>query len=335
MDINVENPLVSIIATFYNAESYARGCVNTLIAQSFKSYEVILVDDGSVDNTPSILDGYARQGIVRVVHTSNCGVSHARNVGVENARGDYVSFVDGDDFVHSGYLSELVGALKGSGCTMIVSKPLLLRADAERGDQSFPSEQGGFQTIDSKRALHIACYDNLLASWGCLAPKDMYQELPFPDGLVYEDIYRAAAYISHHEHIAILNKHVYGYVMRPGSVVHKSKAETRQGQNYITAIERFSEDAKAAGLGDDTALAYMRAINYARLHTLCNSMDEEDVETARLNAIALDRARDCWRTAKGDKRIPKTQRVRLMALSMNPEIYDRIMAVAKRGLQGV
>jgi len=94
-----ENPFVSFIVPVYNAEPYIRQCVDSLMAQTYTDYEIVLVDDGSLDNSPAICDSYAEQdGRIKVIHKNNGGASDARNIGINIATGEYIIFVDADDF---------------------------------------------------------------------------------------------------------------------------------------------------------------------------------------------------------------------------------------------
>ncbi|MCB8516908.1 glycosyltransferase, partial [Enterococcus durans] len=91
---------ISIIVPIYNVEQYLRKCVDSILAQTFTDFEVILVDDGSPDNSGAICDEYAKlDSRVRVIHKENGGLSDARNAGIEIAKGKYLGFVDSDDFI--------------------------------------------------------------------------------------------------------------------------------------------------------------------------------------------------------------------------------------------
>lgn len=98
-------PLVSFIVPAFNAERYVGRCIDSILAQTYSQYEVIVVDDGSTDNTPTILDDYAiRDSRVKVIHKYNGGVSSARNMGLQQAKGEWISFIDIDDFVSPDFL---------------------------------------------------------------------------------------------------------------------------------------------------------------------------------------------------------------------------------------
>ena len=97
---NETRPFISVIFPIYNVEEYIRACVDSILNQSFKNIEVLLVDDGSPDNSSAIIDEYSKKDKrVKALHKQNGGLSDARNYGIENASGDYLMFIDGDDFL--------------------------------------------------------------------------------------------------------------------------------------------------------------------------------------------------------------------------------------------
>lgn len=103
-----DKPKVSVIVPVYKAEKYIRQCVDSLLAQSFEDYEILLINDGSPDKSGEICDEYAlKDSRIRVFHKSNSGVSATRNIGMDNARGEWIAFVDSDDWVESDFLSPL------------------------------------------------------------------------------------------------------------------------------------------------------------------------------------------------------------------------------------
>lgn len=106
-------PKVSVIVPVYKAEKYLRKCVDSILAQTFRDFEVILVDDGSPDKSGEICDEYARKDPrVRVIHKENGGVSSARNKGIDEARGEYISFLDSDDYWLEFHLTDTVALMQ-------------------------------------------------------------------------------------------------------------------------------------------------------------------------------------------------------------------------------
>ena len=104
------SPAITVIVPVYNAEKTLRQCVDSILVQDFKDFELLLVDDGSKDGSPAICDEYAEKDArVRVFHKENGGVSSARNVGLDNAKGEWITFIDSDDFITEGYFEGVVG----------------------------------------------------------------------------------------------------------------------------------------------------------------------------------------------------------------------------------
>ena len=103
------SPLVSVIVAIYNIEPYIRRCVDSVLAQDYQQLEIILVDDGSTDQCPAICDAYAQKDTrIKVIHKQNGGLSDARNAGLNVATGEYIGYVDGDDWIEPGMYGSMV-----------------------------------------------------------------------------------------------------------------------------------------------------------------------------------------------------------------------------------
>lgn len=106
------NPMISVIVPVYNVEKYLSRCIDSVLMQTFTDFELLLVDDGSPDNSGMICDEYALKDVrVKVLHQENKGLSGARNAGIENSVGNYVVFIDSDDYVKDNYLCNLLQIL--------------------------------------------------------------------------------------------------------------------------------------------------------------------------------------------------------------------------------
>ena len=105
----MNNPKVSIIVPCYKVEKYLSNCIESVLHQTYDNWELILVDDGSPDRSGEICDNYAKKdNRIKVIHKTNGGVAVARNIAIDLAEGEYISFLDGDDFLHTDYIRELI-----------------------------------------------------------------------------------------------------------------------------------------------------------------------------------------------------------------------------------
>ena len=110
--VNMKEPLISVVVPIYKVEQYLHECIDSLINQTYKNIEIILVDDGSPDSCPSICDKYKEDNDnMVVIHKKNGGLVSARKVGVSVATGDYISYVDGDDYVEKDHFQKIADAI--------------------------------------------------------------------------------------------------------------------------------------------------------------------------------------------------------------------------------
>lgn len=119
---NGQRPKVSVIVPVYNAERYLDFCIKSILAQDFGDFEVVLIDDGSTDGSGAILEQYQDNSRVKIITQKNAGVSAARNVGIRNSQGEYIMFVDADDYIDTMMLRELYGASENGECDLVISR---------------------------------------------------------------------------------------------------------------------------------------------------------------------------------------------------------------------
>ena len=165
--------LISIVVPVYGTEAYLPQCVESLLAQTHSHLELILIDDGSPDHCGTLCDRYGEQDRrILVIHQENQGVSAARNAGVKAAHGQYIAFVDSDDWVEPDYLVELLQAAEQSEADAVV-------------------EVSGAQVCvwTGPEALRQLCYQKQFdtAPWGKLFRTELAQKTPFPEGIFFED----------------------------------------------------------------------------------------------------------------------------------------------------
>ena len=130
-----KSPEISIIVPVYKVEKYLNECIDSILAQTFTDFELILVDDGSPDNCPALCDAAAeKDSRVRVIHKQNGGVSTARNAGLAAAQGNWIGFVDPDDFVDKTYYEKMLRAAKQTGAELAVCNEVFMEEDGSLCD---------------------------------------------------------------------------------------------------------------------------------------------------------------------------------------------------------
>ena len=149
-------PCISIIVPVYNAREYLYRCIDSIIAQTLQSWELLLIDDGSTDESGDICDDYAEKDKrIRVVHQQNAGVSAARNTGLAVARGKYIGFVDSDDWIEYGMFDKLYCAAENEMCSIVMCDATTVYSNGKRELDTIAQLQ---QVIFSARkTLHRNC----------------------------------------------------------------------------------------------------------------------------------------------------------------------------------
>ena len=216
---------ISIIIPVYKVEPYLHQCVDSVLAQTYKNIEVILVDDGSPDECPHICDQYANADArVKVIHQKNGGLSAARNAGVQCASGDYVAFLDSDDFWNDGTaLERLVDRLQ-------ITKPDMLNYSYVKCDESGAETAKQFNSIKDmpleftdihEQLAYLADHSLYIAS-ACnkLIKKDLALTTPFERGKTAEDMEWCAKLMKNASSFDFVCENFYCYRQRSGSITH-------------------------------------------------------------------------------------------------------------------
>ncbi|MFW5787671.1 MAG: glycosyltransferase family 2 protein [Halanaerobiales bacterium] len=180
--------LISVIVPVYKVEDYLQQCIDSLRNQTYENLEIILVDDGSPDKCGEICDHYAEvDDRVKVIHKENGGVSRARNAGLEIAEGEYISFLDSDDWVEPDYINILYKLLKNHNVDISICN--YVKTDGD--DVSLVKSKGDtyiYSGIEALNGLYGEDMIQMNVCWGKLFKKSLFLYNKFPDGKIFEDI---------------------------------------------------------------------------------------------------------------------------------------------------
>lgn len=214
--------MVSVIVPVYKVEKYLVKCVNSILAQSFTDFELILVDDGSPDNSGKICDEFAEQdGRVKVIHQKNAGQAVARNAGISIARGEYIAFVDSDDYVTADYLKTLVSLIQKYQCDLAICGHRIVHERVEEYNCAEKDSQVQCMGNDELWDEIFGRLNN--AVWNKLFKKELLQGILFPKDLGHgEDLIFNLEYILRCKTAVKTNKECYFYLKRSDSITTSS-----------------------------------------------------------------------------------------------------------------
>lgn len=246
-------PKLSIIVPIYGVEPYLRKCVDSLLAQDLSSdeYEIILVDDGGTDGCPAICDSYAKAyENIRVIHRENGGLSAARNSGIEIARGEYLMFVDSDDYLESNVLRDLVEQMKRDQLDVLRYDYQNVRFVEGRYEVFEPNKTPRYidkcsKIVDGETYLNTrmgySCYvamyiikRNLL--FKSRESRVKSQDCLFMPGIHFEDIEWLPRMMLRAKHVNSTSKIVYNYVTREGSITQEGENKKKRERNVSDAL---------------------------------------------------------------------------------------------------
>lgn len=220
--------MISVIVPVYNVEPYLRQCIDSILAQTYTDFELILIDDGSTDNCGAVCDEYAaKDDRIRVFHQENAGVSAARNTGITAARGEYIAFVDSDDWVVPTYLNRLYMQLIEYDADISVCGMLSFADDCEPENADFFAD-GNLKIMTGRDAcLSIYRMDGIvpIMAWGKLYRRQLFAGIHYPIGKIHEDDATTPKLLYRAKKISILSAPLYAYRQRKGSIMHERFTE--------------------------------------------------------------------------------------------------------------
>jgi len=239
----MSEPLISAIVPIYNVEAYLRECVDSILHQTYSNLEIVLVDDGSPDKCPEICDEYAKKdNRVKVIHQKNGGLAKARNVGLNNATGEYITFIDSDDFVSKRYIEFLYrGAHENDADISIAtfssfSNKHVPKLSIDYINFKVLSKSDCFERYTSMKT-NVAM--PLITAWNKLYKKELFLGIVYPEGKLYEDAFTTYKLFDKAKKIIYSPMKLYCYRRNPQSILGESFRE-----KHLEMIDAFKEGSK-------------------------------------------------------------------------------------------
>lgn len=283
-------PKISVIVPVYNVEKYLNRCVDSILAQTFEDFELILVDDGALDSSGDICDEYAQKDYrVKVIHKENSGVSSARNAGIDIATGQYIMFVDSDDYIDETMLEDMVNATQSDVDMVITSIEMVSNNKTQK-----------FQMKDCQYNSHILMeeyaldeFPNICLNGPCCK---FYKKsivsgnyIRFKENLsLGEDTFFNMDYLMHCHKITTLSKCYYKYMRNEGSLFSRFQKDTYfQGKRVFERVCGVLQELQCS---EKSIEAYKRkhiTIMLANIFKAC-TVSDKNVTIDYIKNVALD-----------------------------------------------
>ena len=308
--------LISIIVPIYNVEKYINQCLDSIINQTYKNLEIILVDDGSPDNCGKICDEYAiKDNRIKVIHKENGGLSSARNAGLDVASGEYISFIDSDDYVAENFIEKLYGLCKENDaeiaeCGFIKFEGYIELKYLEEKNEKYVS-------TDMLKRMYFETATRTIVVWNKLYKRCIYEGLRFPIGKINEDEFTTyRAFYATQKKIVVTNLPLYYYRYSSESIMgRKFNVKRLDLLDALAERKMFYKEKNEIELYNMTTIVYQAYLKEFYFLTM-----ENVEESKHFLEFIQSKARENYKDY-----------VRIKSISLKSKIMEYLFIILPRG----
>lgn len=300
--------MISVIVPVYQVEKYLENCVRSILDQTYTELEIILVDDGSNDNCPAMCDEFAgKDKRIKVIHKENGGLSDARNAGLEAATGDYIAFVDSDDYIHPEMYANMVAFLERNPDFNLV---MCRYKKVEEQDNEIYLKQTAqdIRILEHRDFIEdmfsAQGYEEYVVVWNKLYRREIWKELRFPVGKLREDEFVSYKFLYPQEKIAFFMDRTYYYRQRSGSIMQSSQIKA-YWDNTEALVEKVAYFAQKKP--EEYSLCVKRSLETIIYYYFCAQKhgDKKRAKTIREQYMKI------WNKIKKDSKVTLSKERRL------------------------
>ncbi len=316
------NPQISIIVPVYNVKEYLKECLDSLLSQSFKNYEIVLVDDGSTDGSSEMCDSYSEDSKFKIIHKANGGLSDARNRGISESKGKYITFVDSDDVISGDYLEKLYRAA------------IIEDADIVQGNYTEEYENLGEIDINSKNLIlsgnqafkELLTFKSInVSACAKLYKRELFDDIKFPVGRLNEDNCTTYKLMFTARRVVCISAIIYYYRVHKGSIMHdKLKKE------HLDIVKIPKEIKVFLGSKYDE---YEEEVMYYRFRIYIGTYNLFIIRTKKMEFLKykqlLRNRIICINT--NNKYISIRYKIYIIILKFSPFIYEKLVKIYRKG----
>ena len=319
---------ISIIVPIYNVEKYLEKCIKSILSQTYKNLEIILVDDGSPDKCGMICDKYKEiDDRIIVIHQENKGLSGARNTGLKNANGKYVCFIDSDDYINEHMIETLYENLIKTGSDISICDFFQVK---ENENIKIKKIENAVKIMNKQECLKKLLYHKYkldIVTWNKLYKQELFNNIEFPEGKIYEDFATIPFLIDNSNKICCTKQKLYFYVQRNGSINNKSKYNFKIKDliENLKIMEEFIEDKYSEIYNE--IIPGILFFNIIAINQMIQFNKYNENREYILNVQnKIKRYKKYILKSKG---LSLTQKIKLILLN-NLELYKKIFLIYKR-----
>lgn len=315
---------ISVIVPVYNVEQYLERCIDSIINQTYKNLEIILVNDGSTDNSGQLCDELAKKdGRIRVIHKKNGGLSDARNVGVDEAKAELIGFIDSDDYIDEDMYELLINNLKAANADLSMCGHYdvynnVLEAQVVDKKTWELSPQEAIKMVMEAKILSVTAVNKLYK-------KSLFSEIKFEIGKIAEDAFIMIKLLDKCNKIVATNEKKYYYVHRENSITTQ-----KFSLKFLNVIEAYEQNKEIIleKYPELKEVAQMR-MNWAYFYVLDRLLLDKDYNDKKLENKLISYLKDYSKSILTDSLFTKGRKIGFVALLLNRNLYRKI--IEKRG----
>ncbi len=292
--------LISVIIPIYNVKEYIDRCMKTVVSQSYAELEIILVDDGSTDGSGEKCDEWAaRDSRVRVIHTSNAGAAAARNVGLDIARGDYIMFVDADDYLEYAVCQILYDELQSKEAECSICGFVMVDENGKLSKKTVVEDEMVMKGIEAIRCRYLQQNSaiHIIEPWGKLFCRTLWNDRRFTNGLYYEDLDIMPYVYCDCNCVAFVPKIGYYYYQRSDSASHAGGTDDKRYTDSVLIRQKHIHFYNEIGENDLAVVMARRLIDLI-ITSACNGWIPESAQ--KESCTIFD---DCVRMIKKNRKL--------------------------------
>ncbi len=312
------NMIVSVVVPVYNRKEYVGRCINSILKQTYRNLDIILVDDGSTDGSADILDSYAdMDDRIRVIHKTNGGLSDARNAGIDSAKGEYICFVDADDSVNEHYIEYMLKACIDHNCDMAICRYKNVYRDDSIDYSDAPEYSVEIKTsIEALEDIYSIRNVETIVAWNKIYRASLFEDVRYPIGRIHEDEATTPLLIYAADRVARIDAELYYYLQNDSGITGSEFSAKRL--DILWAIEKRMEFYKSEGL---TELYYKDLYKYLQKLLICHYKISRSKDNDRaIKSELMKKYRNAYKLSVNAAWSEK-RRMALRIFSVLPDLY--------------